>query len=93
VALVKVRGAPGQRAAMTEEAKLFGAQVADMGASAVTYELTSDESRIDAFIKGMEPYGVLEVVRSGKVALYRGDELCFKREFANGSNGANNGGS
>ena len=93
VALVKVRVAPGHRSAMTEEAKLFGAQVADMGPSAITYEITSDESRIDAFIKGMEPYGVLEVVRSGKVALYRGDELCFKREFANGSNGGNDGGS
>ena len=91
VALVKVRVHAGQRSAITSEAQLFGAQVADMGPSIVTFEITSDETRIDAFLKAMEPFGVLEVVRSGKVALYKGDSLCFKREQSNGADLAEKG--
>ena len=82
VALVKVQVGPGQRSTIAEEGKLFGAQVADMGPTTVTFEITSDETRIEAFLKAMEPFGVVEVVRSGKIGLYKGDELCFKREFA-----------
>jgi acetolactate synthase-1/3 small subunit len=82
VVLVKVQVRPGLRSEITEEGKLFGAHVADMGASTITFEITSDEARADAFLKALEPYGVLEVVRSGKIALYKGDELCFKKEFA-----------
>lgn len=82
VALVKVTVQPGQRSIISEEGKLFGAVIADMGASTITFEITSDETRIEAFLKAMEPFGILEVVRSGKIALYKGDELCFKREFA-----------
>ena len=82
VVLVKVQVKPGHRAEVTEEAKLFGAHVADMGATTITFEITNDETRIDAFLKALEPYGILEVVRSGKIALYKGDELCFKKEFA-----------
>jgi len=91
VALVKVRSSPGLRGQITEEAKLFGAQMADMGSGVMTFEITSDETRIDAFIKAMEHFGVVEVVRTGKVALYRGDELCFKKEHTNGGNGNSNG--
>ena len=77
VALVKVAAEPGSRESLVEEARLFGASVADLGPRTITFEITSDEFRIESFLKMLEPRRVIEVVRSGKVALFKGDRPCF----------------
>lgn len=77
VALVKVSAEPGQRDRLVEEAKVFGASVADVGPKSITFEITSDEFRIESFLKMLESHPILEVVRSGKVGLFKGDRPCF----------------
>jgi acetolactate synthase I/III small subunit len=77
VALVKVRAENGKREELVQEAKLFGASVADVGPRTITFELTSDEFRIESFLKMLESHRIVEVVRSGKVSLFKGDRPCF----------------
>jgi len=77
VALVKVRVENGSREHLVHEAKLFGAAVADVGPKSITFEITSDEFRIESFLKMLESHQILEVVRSGKVGLFKGDRPCF----------------
>jgi acetolactate synthase-1/3 small subunit len=77
VALVKVSTESGVRDRLVEEAKLFGASVADVGPKSITFELTSDEFRIESFLKMLESHPIIEVVRSGRVGLFKGDASCF----------------
>lgn len=52
-------------------AKLFEADMVDIGSQTVTIQLTSWPRRIDAFIKFAGPYGIIETARSGVVAMSR----------------------
>jgi len=82
VALVKVTAESGNRERLVEEAKLFGASVADVGPKSITFEITSDEFRIDSFLKMLESQKIVEVVRSGKVGLFKGERPCFNGRVA-----------
>lgn len=82
VALVKVAAEGASRERVVEEARVFGASVADVGPRTVTFELTSDEFRIDSFLKMLESHRVIEVVRSGKVGVFKGDRPCFNGRAA-----------
>jgi len=77
VALVKVRVENGSRESVVDEAKLFGAVVADVGPKSITFEISSDEFRIESFLKMLESQRIIEVVRSGKIGLFKGDRPCF----------------
>jgi acetolactate synthase-1/3 small subunit len=59
------------RAAVRDIGELFGAEVADVGSRHITYILTSWSRRIDAFVRMLEPWGIIEVARSGVVAMLR----------------------
>jgi acetolactate synthase I/III small subunit len=59
------------RAAVRDVGELFGAEVVDVGSSHVVFQLTSWSRRIDAFVRMLEPFGVIEVARSGVVAMMR----------------------
>jgi acetolactate synthase-1/3 small subunit len=59
------------RQAVMDLQKLFNAEVNDIGPEHVVLQLTSWQRRIDAFIKMLEPYGVLEIARSGVIAMVR----------------------
>jgi acetolactate synthase-1/3 small subunit len=76
--LVKVNAPNGQRAKVTQEAEVFKAQVLHVGAETVTLELAGDPAQINDFLKALEPFGILEVVRSGKISLLRSDASTFE---------------
>jgi acetolactate synthase-1/3 small subunit len=44
-----------------------------MGRSSLTIELTGDIAKIDAFVHAIRPYGLLELVRTGKIAILRSE--------------------
>ncbi len=70
--LVKVRHEPGQKLELLKEAEIFRARVVDVSPQSYTLELTGDEEKLEAFLRVFEKYGILELVRSGKVAMARG---------------------
>jgi acetolactate synthase-1/3 small subunit len=59
------------RASVRDIGALFGAEVVDVGSRHIVFQLTSWSRRIDAFVRTLEPYGVIEVARSGVVAMLR----------------------
>lgn len=72
LALIRVTATPATRTEVLQLASIFRVAVVDVGAEAMTFEVTGDESKIDALIELMRQYGVREVMRTGKVAVLRG---------------------
>jgi acetolactate synthase-1/3 small subunit len=70
--LLKVRHEPGQKLELLKEAEIFRARVVDVSPQSYVLELTGDEEKLEAFIRVFEKYGIVELVRSGKVAMARG---------------------
>jgi len=63
--------AQSHRAAVRDLGALFGAETVDVGSRHIIFQLTSWSRRVDAFVKMLEPWGVIEVARSGVVAMLR----------------------
>ena len=60
-----------RRQAIIETARMFGGSVEDVGAEHVTVQLTTWRRRGDAFLDLLRPYGIIETVRSGVIAMPR----------------------
>ncbi len=67
---VSVRS-PDDRVELRQIAQDFRARIVDVHRSALVFELTGDEGKMDAFIQQMQPFGILELIRTGRVALTR----------------------
>lgn len=74
MALVKVAGSGEQRAEMLRLSDVFRARVIDITHTSFTFELTGSPVKIDAFVDLMTPLGLVEMSRTGVVAIARGDE-------------------
>jgi len=69
--LVKVVCPRGQRAEIIDLCNMFRAKVSDISEDTVTIEVSGRQRKINAIQALLEPYGILEVARSGRVALPR----------------------
>lgn len=70
--LVKVAvGSPDDRVEIRQMADDFRARILDVHKKALVLEVTGDQGKLDAFIGQMRPFGILEVIRTGRVALTR----------------------
>ena len=70
--LIKVKAAPGgPRTEVRELVEIFRAKIVDVGADELMIELSGRENKIEAFIERMRPYGITELVRTGRVSLVR----------------------
>lgn len=70
--LIKVKNESLNRAEIMTAVDVFRANVIDYSNESMCIEMTGNSSKIDAFIKLLEPYGILEMCRTGIVALDRG---------------------
>lgn len=62
---------PDDRVEMRQIAQDFRARIVDVARDALTFEVTGDAGKTDAFIEQMRAFGVLELIRTGRVALAR----------------------
>ena len=69
--LLKVKAEPQNRAEICQMAELFRAKVVDVQPDNLTIEVTGGESKIEKFILLMKGFGVLDLTRTGQVALPR----------------------
>jgi acetolactate synthase-1/3 small subunit len=70
--LIKVQApAGGKRSEVKELAEIFRGRIVDVGAEEVMIEISGQERKVDAFIDLMRPYGIVELVRTGRVAMVR----------------------
>ena len=70
--LIKVRGTREKRVESLRIADIFRARVVDSTNNSFVFEVTGTTDKLDAFIKLMEPLGLIEVSRTGVVAIARG---------------------
>jgi len=73
LALVRVEVTAETRSVVLQTVEVFRGRVVDMGRSNITIELTGDIAKIDAFVHAIRPYGLLELVRTGKIAILRSE--------------------
>ena len=78
--LIKVKNTPDTRAEIRDTASVFRAKIIDYSAEAMCLEITGDTNKIDAFIDNMKPFGIIEMCRTGIVALERGPESMLSKE-------------
>lgn len=72
LAMIKVRTTSSTRAEIIEVVQLFRANVVDVGSQTLVIEVTGEEEKINALINLLEPFGILEMMRTGRVAMVRG---------------------
>jgi acetolactate synthase I/III small subunit len=72
LALVKVAETQEARGQVLELAPVFKARVLDIAADSITVEMTGGEEKVDRLLELLHPFGLLEVVRTGVVAMRRG---------------------
>lgn len=69
--LVRVRAPEGKRTTLLTEAEIFRARVVTATPDNYVFEVTGDSGKVEAFLDVVRPYGIDEMVRTGKVALHR----------------------
>jgi acetolactate synthase-1/3 small subunit len=70
--LVKVKAPKGsERSEIRELVEIFRAKIVDVGFEEIVIEISGREQKIQAFIERMRPYGITELVRTGRIAIVR----------------------
>ncbi len=67
--LVKVRADAKKRAEILQIKEIFRARIANLGQETLIIELTGDEDKVSACLALLEPFGILEIARTGRLAL------------------------
>ncbi len=79
IVLVRVGVTPKNRPQILEAVNAFQGRVMDASTNTLTIEVTGDQSKIRSVFELLKPYGILEIVRSGRIALSRKGKLTVKQ--------------
>ena len=71
--LMKVKAPPGRRSEIRELVDIFRGQIVDVAPEMVMIEISGQEKKIEAFIEMMRPFGIIELARTGRIAVVRGN--------------------
>jgi len=74
LALIKVDAPPSRRAEIQGLVQIFRARIVDVGPEQMMIEISGQEKKIEAFVDQVRPYGIRELVRTGRIALVRGSQ-------------------
>lgn len=70
--LVKVNSSPGKRAEIYQLAQMYKAEIVDMSPKSMTLSVDADPENLDNFIELLRPYGIKELIRSGRISIVKG---------------------
>lgn len=71
LALIKVRADHANRSEVMQVAEVFRARVVDVSPEALIFEITGSEDKVESLVDVLRPYGILEMARTGIVAMAR----------------------
>lgn len=71
VMIARIACDPVSRGEIGDTAGLFGARMIDLGPDSITFELSGTPENLASFLEHMRPYGVMDLVKSGRVAMKR----------------------
>ncbi len=90
LAMIKVAATPETRPAIMQVVEVFRARAVDVSLDTLIVEITGSQEKIEGLVEVLKPYGILDVARTGRLAMARGPHVANE----NGSGGsALNGGS
>jgi acetolactate synthase-1/3 small subunit len=70
--LIRVRASGGKRREIRELCDIFRGRIVDVAKDQVIVEISGQEKKIEAFIEMMRPFGIIELARTGRIAMVRG---------------------
>lgn len=74
IALIKLKAEVGKRTEILQIAEHYKAKVVDCGTESLVLRVTGGSEKLDSFISLVRPFGLVELVRSGKILMTRGPE-------------------
>ena len=80
LALIKVRCGTLNRREVLDIVEIFRAQVIDVSPATLIIQVVAEEERLNALVDNLRPYGVMEMVRSGRIAMARGEQTSAVHE-------------
>ena len=75
IALIKIECDPRERSEVLQIAEHFGAKVVDYGKQSLVLRVYGASDKLDALIHLLDPFNLLELVRSGKILMARGKTM------------------
>lgn len=87
-ALIKVRADATNRGQVMDVTEMYRAHIADVGTNTLIIEVTGESDKIESILEVLEPFGIEEIMRTGKIAMTRG-QVKPRPVSALTSNGAN----
>jgi acetolactate synthase-1/3 small subunit len=75
LALIKVSAGQQNRPHLMELIKVFRARVVDVAPESLIVEVSGTVDKIDGLLEVLRPFGVLEMARTGRIAMTRGNDL------------------
>lgn len=70
--LIKVDAPLGKRGDIIELVSVFRGRIVDVSADMLMIEISGQEGKVESFIELMRPFGIIELVRTGRIAMVRG---------------------
>lgn len=78
LALVKVSTTLSRRAEVFQIVDVFRAKIVDLAHTSLTVEVTGTTDKVEALIEMLKPFGIKEIVRTGKISIARGEVVTEK---------------
>ena len=72
MALMKLHAPPASRAEIVALTNVFGARIVDVGTNTMIVEMTGTPAKVENFIEVIRPFGMKEMMRTGRIAMVRG---------------------
>jgi acetolactate synthase-1/3 small subunit len=82
--LIKVAASPEKRGEIRELVEIFRGRIVDVAPKSMIIEISGQEKKVESFIELMRPFGILELVRTGRIAMVRGETTLGFDENNNG---------
>ncbi len=77
---IKVNCTDSNRTSILQIANIFRGHIIDVSANTATIEISGNEEKIHALLELLKPYGILETVKTGLIAIERGDRILALEE-------------
>jgi acetolactate synthase I/III small subunit len=85
LALIKVSVTATNRSEVMQLVEVYRSRIVDVANDSLIVEITGDESKINSFVDVLRPFGILEMVRTGVVAMARGVSAALPALNGNGN--------
>ena len=78
LAILKVKTTPETRAQIFQLVPVYRARIIDVSPESLVIEITGNEDKVNSLIEVLEPYGIVEMARTGRLAMLRGTGTASK---------------